>query len=139
LTELPQPAFFLPIAQGSGPELTLVARGTGGSSALTRSLAAMAAAVDPDLPIYRAEPLDVTVRRVAVRQQAVASLLGVLGTLTLLLAAIGLYGVAAHSASIRVREIGVAWRSVRVPETCCGSSSATASGWRQSVSRLGSR
>jgi predicted permease len=107
LTESPQPALFLPIGQAPGTEMTLVARGMGETSTLARSLAAVAAAIDPDLPVYRVAPLDVTVRRIAGRQTAAASLLGVLGALTLLLAAIGLYGVAAHNASIRVREVGV--------------------------------
>jgi ABC-type antimicrobial peptide transport system permease subunit len=40
-------------------------------------------------------------------QRAVVSLLGVLGGLTLLLATVGLYGVAAHSVSLRTREVGI--------------------------------
>jgi predicted permease len=107
LTESPQFATWVPIAQRPAAPLTLVARTSGDVTDLTRALASVAAAIDPDLPIYRAEPLDSTVRRSAGRQQAVTSLLAVLGGLTLLLAAIGLYGVAAHSASLRMREVGI--------------------------------
>ena len=107
LTESPRPALFMSEAQFFSTPVTIVARTTGDVSALTRSLAATAAGVDPDLPVYHVESLEETVRQRAVRQQAAASLLGVLGALTLVLAAIGLYGVAAHSASIRVREVGV--------------------------------
>jgi putative ABC transport system permease protein len=39
--------------------------------------------------------------------RAVVSLLGVLGALTLLLASVGVYGVAAHSVSMRTREVGI--------------------------------
>src|SRR5262249_13073128 len=38
---------------------------------------------------------------------AVVSLLGVLGTLALVLASVGIYGVAAHSVSMRTREVGI--------------------------------
>ena len=46
-------------------------------------------------------------RRSVNLQRAVVSLLGVLGSLTLLLASVGIYGVAAHSVSLRTREIGI--------------------------------
>jgi predicted permease len=107
LTESPQFAAFVPIAQHPSAPLSLVARTTGDVSDLTRALAAVAAGIDPNLPIYRAQPLESTIHQSAARQQAVTSLLAVLGTLTLLLAAIGLYGVAAHSASLRTREVGI--------------------------------
>jgi ABC-type antimicrobial peptide transport system permease subunit len=47
------------------------------------------------------------IRRTVNIRRAVVSLLGVLGGLTLVLASVGIYGVAAHSVSMRTREVGI--------------------------------
>lgn len=47
------------------------------------------------------------IRRTVNVRRAVVSLLGVLATLTLLLAAVGIYVVTAHSVSLRTREVGI--------------------------------
>lgn len=47
------------------------------------------------------------IRRTVNLRRAVVSLLGVLGTLTLPLASVGIYGVAAHSVAMRTREVGI--------------------------------
>jgi ABC-type antimicrobial peptide transport system permease subunit len=63
--------------------------------------------LDPNLPLVKLQTLDEQIHRSVNLQRAVASLLGVLGGLTLLLATVGLYGVAAHSVSLRTREVGI--------------------------------
>jgi putative ABC transport system permease protein len=63
--------------------------------------------LDADLPLVAPQTLDEQIHRSLNLPRAVASLLGVLGGLTLLLAAVGLYGVAAHSVSLRTREVGI--------------------------------
>ena len=47
------------------------------------------------------------IRRSVNLRRALVSLMGVLGALTLLLASVGIYGVAAHSVSTRTREVGI--------------------------------
>jgi ABC-type antimicrobial peptide transport system permease subunit len=62
---------------------------------------------DPDLPVSVAQTMDDRIRRTVNVRRAVVSLLSVLGGLTLLLASVGIYGVAAHSVSMRTREVGI--------------------------------
>jgi ABC-type antimicrobial peptide transport system permease subunit len=71
------------------------------------SLTNVARDLDPDLPLFSAQTMEDRIRRTANLQRAVVSLLGVLGALTLLLAWVGIYGVAAHSVSLRTREVGI--------------------------------
>jgi putative ABC transport system permease protein len=105
LTESPLGAYYMSLPPPSGG--TFVIRTTGSSRALLVSLADIARDLDPDLPIVGVQTMEERIRRTGNLRRAVVSLLGVLGTLTLLLASVGIYGVAAHSVSMRTREVGI--------------------------------
>jgi predicted permease len=105
LTESPLGAYYAPLPLSS--DGTFVIRTTGSARALLASVTAIARDLDPDLPVARAQTMDERIRRTVNLRRAVVSLLGVLGTLTLLLAAVGIYGVAAHGVSMRTREVGI--------------------------------
>jgi predicted permease len=105
LTESPLGAYYRPLAPPAGG--TFVIRTTGGARATLAAVARVARDIDPALPVARAQTMDERIRSTVRLRRAVVSLLAVLGTLTLLLAAVGIYGVAAHSASLRTREIGI--------------------------------
>ena len=66
--------------------------------------------LDSDLPISRAQTMDERIRRTVNLRRAVVSLLGVLGGLTLVLTSVGIYGVAAHSVSMRTRKLAFGCR-----------------------------
>src|SRR5262245_53140245 len=65
------------------------------------------AAVDPNLAVINIRTLKEQIERSFDQQRAVASLAGLFGTIALILAAIGLYGVTAFSVARRTSEIGI--------------------------------
>ncbi len=107
LTEEPRGGYYTPDAQQPDSRISIVMRTSADGPAALANLRAIAAAIDPDLALFAVRTLDDGIRRTLGIRRAVASLLTVFGGLTLLLASIGLYGVAAHNASSRTREVGI--------------------------------
>jgi ABC-type antimicrobial peptide transport system permease subunit len=97
--------YYVPLPKDSGA--TFVIRTSGSPRALLASLTDIARDLDPALPIARAQTMEERIHRTVNLRRAVVSMLGVLGTLTLLLASVAIYGVAAHSVAMRTREVGI--------------------------------
>jgi len=108
-TENPQPYFYIPIRQIFRPEygLTFHMRTPGSVSEAIAALRRETAAIDPALTIFDAEPMTEYVAASLFGAKITASLLGVLGGVGLLLAAMGLYGTLAYSVAQRSREFGI--------------------------------
>jgi ABC-type antimicrobial peptide transport system permease subunit len=74
---------------------------------MLKAVRAEVAVLDPELVVYRAAPMLDVVRRGSSRERFAAVLMASFASASLLLAALGLYGVLAHTVRERTREIGI--------------------------------
>lgn len=91
----------------SGMGYTLVVHTRGDPAALAEPLRRLVFALDPGLAVYNEETMDEHIRAAYALPRAAAVLFGVFGSIGLVLAAIGLYGVMSYGVSRRTREIGI--------------------------------
>ena len=115
LEEPPSETVYFPIVV-AGPEdtgaslpgaLSLVVRTEAGEGETLSAIRRIVAALDPTIPTYDEGSLRQLVRDASARARALAVLLAIASAVTLLLGAVGLYGILAYSVSIRRRELGI--------------------------------
>ncbi|HEX8211570.1 MAG TPA: ABC transporter permease [Longimicrobium sp.] len=107
LGEDPLPMLYQPFAQSYDPEMTLHVRAAGDPATLARAVQREVAALDPALPVPAPKTMREQLRRALLPAQLGAAILGGLGALALVLAAVGIYGVVSFAAGQRTREIGI--------------------------------
>jgi hypothetical protein len=101
------PPFYMSHTQSGRPPTTVLARSSGDAAGLVAAMQRELRAVDVTLPVMTAMTMAQSLEGSQAAPRAVATLLGVLGGLGLVLASIGLYAVIAFAVARRTREIGI--------------------------------
>jgi putative ABC transport system permease protein len=95
------------IYSASSKDALGVAAAIGDPSALSASVRGVVRSMDASVPVYDLEPLTNTLDRATARTRFVLTILAAVAAITLLLGAIGRYGMIAYIVTLRTREFGL--------------------------------
>jgi ABC-type antimicrobial peptide transport system permease subunit len=101
------PPFYTSYTQTAALPTTIIARTRGDANALLAAMQRELREVDATLPVMTARTMAENLAAAQAAPTAIATLLGILGVLALVLASIGLYAVVAYAVARRTREIGI--------------------------------
>jgi predicted permease len=101
------PPYYRSYTQSGEPPRTIIARTSGDAAALVAAMQRELRALDVTLPVVTASTMAHKLEQSQAAPKAVATFLGALGGLGLVLASIGLYAVVAFAVARRSREIGI--------------------------------
>jgi predicted permease len=107
LTAESQPLLYLPLYQAYTPSVAIHVKSKHPSTSVLRLVEGELAQQDPQLPVVAGHPLTQQVEIALFPQRIAMVMLGIFSLLGAYLAAVGLYGVIAHAARSRTKEIAI--------------------------------
>jgi predicted permease len=99
--------FYRPLTQAYQPAMVLQLRTAGSSKAIADRVGQIVKTLDPQLPAIRPVSLETDMQLSLLPARIGAAMLGAFGSLALILATVGIYGVASFAVGRRTREIGI--------------------------------